>query len=209
MDIRVGYLDEDESDIAQFHDFVNQYNNYEFCDLKPQRALSGTIEEILNLHLDIIVVDYLINEYMDIDYTGLMVIDELKKKIRDFPCMLLTSHPDEALEISFDTNSVYSKSVPFGNDEEQKNILAIKIKKNAENYKKRIFDAEKELEELNSLDKLSVTQEERLIELDDFLEANLGNDWKTPQHLKTTGHIDDIRKLVTRTEEILKKLEDN
>ncbi|WP_181573226.1 hypothetical protein [Enterobacter sp. RIT418] len=204
---RMGYLDEDESDIARFYDFIKKYDIYEFIDFKPKPSIEELIDEINSSNLDILVIDFQINEYVNINYNGVKVFDSIRNKRRNFPCIILTSFADDAISESFDTHIVYSKSIPFGSDTESKKLFEFKIRKSIEHYINELQRASSEFAELTSLNNLTLEQENRLIELDDFLESSLNNDVKLPKHLKNLQHVGNIKELVVRAEDILEKLD--
>ncbi|CAI1101858.1 Uncharacterised protein [Serratia quinivorans] len=204
---RMGYLDEDDSDIARFYDFIKKFNIYEFIDFKPKPSVEELIDEITSSNLDILVIDFQINEYVNINYNGVKVFELLRSKRKNFPCIILTSFADDAISESFDTHIVYSKSIPFGCDTEDKKLFELKIRKSIEHYVSELQNASNEFTELTSLNNLTLEQESRLIELDDFLESSLNNDVKLPKHLKTSQHVGNIKELITRAEAILEKLD--
>lgn len=203
----MGYLDEDESDIARFYDFIKKFNIYEFIDFKPKPSVDDLLEEINSSNLDILVIDFQINEYLNINYNGVRVFELLRDRRKNFPCIILTSFADDAISESFDTHVVYSKSIPFGCDTESKKLFELKIRKSIEHYINELQKASDEFTELTSLDDLTLEQENRIIELDEFLESSLSNDVKLPKHLKTSLHIGNIKELITRAEDILEKLD--
>lgn len=204
---RMGYLDEDESDIARFYDFIKKYDIYEFIDFKPKPSIEELIDEINSSNLDVLVIDFQINEYVNINYNGVKVFDSIRNKRKNFPCIILTSFADDAISESFDTHIVYSKSIPFGCDTESKKIFELKIRKSIEHYISELQKASDEFAKLTSLSDLTLEQENRLIELDEFLESSLNNDVKLPKHLKTSQHVGNIKQLIIRAEDILVKLD--
>ncbi|WP_446919429.1 hypothetical protein, partial [Klebsiella pneumoniae] len=94
--------------------------------------------------------------------------------------IILTSFADDAISESFDTHIVYSKSIPFGCDTESKKLFELKIRKSIEHYISELQKASDEFAKLTSLTSLTLDQENRLLELDEFLESNLNNDVKIP-----------------------------
>lgn len=206
---RIGYLDEDDSDLASFYSFINQYLNYDFIDIKPKEDIEELIEFILSSNLDLLVIDYRINEYEDINYNGVHVYEYVKNVRKDFPCIILTSNAEDAIADSFDTHIVYSKSIPFDGDSESKKLFELKLRKNIEHYQTALKNATDELYQLNEKDSLSLSDEERIIELDDFLESNLINYGKIPKHLKVTSHIDSVKVLINKAEGIIARLDKN
>lgn len=205
---RLGYLDEDDSDIQRFYDFIKPFPAYEFCDFKPLDSIEELVDSLMDEHLDSIVVDYQINEYAAIGYNGLEVIDLIKARRKDFPCILLTSHTNDAISESFDTNIVYPKSIPFEDDADAKNMFELKIRMSIEHYKSAIDRCSNELAHLCELDTPSLQQEARMIEIDNFLETNLSNGHSVPSHLKGSAHIESIKNLVSKTDALIKKLDE-
>lgn len=205
---RMGYLDEDDSDIIRFYDFIKGYPTYEFQDFKPKYSIDELVDEILASNLDVLVIDYQINEYASINYNGVKVFELLRSKRKNFPCIILTSFADDAISESFDTHVVYSKSIPFGTDSTAKKIFELKIRKSIEHYISEMDLASNELAQLSSLNCLSLEQEARLIELDEFLESNIINDGRIPKHLKSSGHINSVKSLIVKAESILKKMDE-
>lgn len=204
---RMGYLDEDESDIARFYDFIKKYDIYDFFDFKPKPSIDELIDEINSSNLDILVIDFQINEYVNINYNGVKVFDSIRNKRKNFPCIILTSFADDAISESFDTHIVYSKSIPFGCDNESKKLFELKIRKSIEHYISELQRASDELAELTVLKNLTLEQENRLLELDEFLDSSFNNDIKIPKHLKTSQHAGNIKELITRAEDILEKMD--
>lgn len=206
--LKVGYLDEDDSDIQRFYDFLKCYEGYEFHDFKPGESKTNIVNEMMEANLDSIVVDYQINEYAPINYNGLEIINLIKARRKNFPCILLTSHTDDAISESFDTHIVYPKSTPFGQDQEAKHTFELSLRKSIEHYKQRMLEYSEELSQLSQLDNLSIAQEKRLIELDDFLEDNLSSEHSLPSHLKANTHVESVKELVDKTEALLRKMDE-
>lgn len=207
---RLGYVDESDGDTLYFYNrFIKQYENtYELVEINPLNydSLDFLIDDILKMNLDILVVDYRLNEYECISYQGTDLIDEVKSVKRDFPCVILTSNAEEAIENSSDVNIVYPKPL-LANDDKGKALFELKIKHSIELYKGKIADAEKQIQELfDKAGDLSLEEEERICYLDDFLESNTNNRNKVPLHIKKEQHIDNIKKLVEKTQLIIDKL---
>lgn len=207
--MRIGYLDEDSSDIARFHDFLDSYKIYEMKEFTPRVDLESLIEEIVESHLDAIVIDYRINEYENIPYTGISVIDGIKRKRRDFPCILLTSHADEVLETSdLDPLIVYAKEAPFGGDSKRRDLFEKKLRKALEQYKKDLDYAEKVLNDLSLKSELTIVEERALDDANIFIESNLCYENRISRSAGATRSADSIFELITKTEQLLLKIKE-
>tara|TARA_B100000965_G_scaffold154935_2_gene128945 strand:+ start:16233 stop:16880 length:648 start_codon:yes stop_codon:yes gene_type:complete len=205
---KIGYVDEDESDISRFyHKFIKKYDErYQIIEFTPKPSLDELIEEIINSDLDVLVVDFQLNEYKNLGYKGHSVVERIKELRFGFPCVLLTSYPVDAIENSLDTYIVYDKDVAFGNEEKSKDLFELQIKQSIEHYKKGLKSAEEEFARLSRLDDLTLKQEERLIELDDILESSIDNKHKLPSHLKKSKHIKNVESLVKDTQSLISEL---
>lgn len=207
---RVGYVDESKNDIVYFHDFMAKYDSViEVIDFIPEsETIDKLYQKINNEKLDILVVDYRLNEYSNINFQGSDLIDYLHQKRRDFPCILLTSHPYEALDYSLDSHIVYDKEIIIAQSEQDDgDIFFKKIKKSIEKYINQLNEAEKTINELNNRENLSIEEENSLLLSDEFIEANLGIPSVTPRILKTENHNKELKQLIDEVQRLLNELQ--
>ena len=95
MKYKIGYVDEDESDIGRFYQqFIKKYDaSYQIVDFVPSESIEELVEDILQENLDAVIIDFQLNEYESVDYKGHMVVEMLKERKKGLPCVLLTSDP--------------------------------------------------------------------------------------------------------------------
>ena len=120
----------------------------------------------------------------------------------------MTSHDDEAVATSNDVNLVYIKALM--NKEDNVNITFLeRVEKQIENYRSNLEGAQKEfdllLEKSNGVE-LTAYEEEKLEELDAFLEKAMNQSSKIPTHLKSKSTLEDLHKLIENTDDLLSKI---
>jgi PHP family Zn ribbon phosphoesterase len=100
-------------------------------------------------------------------------------------------------------------------EEEKKSGLELikNIRILIDNYRKEIADAKNELETLlekaDSSKTITALEEERIIELDSFLEKSFSKTNRIPNSLKTTHSLDVLSKLIEDTDELIRNLKEN
>lgn len=214
---RIIFIDEVPADIRRFQRYVEKNNSkkqFEVIAKIPLENIDELIEEIFSENIDAIIVDYLLSESMsNITYTGVELVEKILEKRKKFPCFVLTSYDDEAVGTSSDVNIVYSKGLMNPKSEEKVNITFLeRVKNQIEHYKSKISNAEKELNKIiKKSRKLSLTaaEEERLNELDNFLEKALNQESKIPSNLKKKSTLKDLHKLIKNTDVLLKKMDND
>lgn len=184
------------------------------CSEFPLPTVEGMIDRIWSLCPDAIVTDFRLNEIKeDISYTvkydGLELLKEIRKARENFPCFVITSFADEAVDDSEDVNIVYDKDILKSADGNAKVSFAERIIRQIDKYKSRIVEAKRTLAVL--IDKrlsgeANVQDEERIIELDTFLECALGNQGSVPKELKRLSNLDRLNELIGKVDELLNRV---
>jgi DNA-binding NarL/FixJ family response regulator len=160
--------------------------------------------------LDAIIIDYsFVDKTLDIKFDGAELVKEIQKMMPEFPIFVLSAK-EEAESSVPDANSVYIKKEYLQlKDFDKKLHRKIKIK--IGHYKEKISDAEKRLKELlkkqEGEEKLTLYEEEELIDLDDFLESTQLSSIKVPSSLKETSNIKKLDELINRTDKLINKIE--
>ena len=161
-----------------------------------------------NANRDAVIADFQLSEYMSkITYNGVNLVEKILQKKYKFPCFVLTSHDDQAVAQSSDVNLVYIKGLMTKEDNVKITFLE-RVKNQIEHYKSIIKNSQKEFNEIlkkGNKNPLTVVEEERLEELDDFLEKALEQESKIPLKLKKKSTLNDLHKLIKNTDELLKK----
>lgn len=216
---KIIYVDEYKEDIENFLDYFEDKDtqgNFEIIPLFPKNNIEETIEEIFTNKPDAVVSDYMLNEYkVDIDYnvpyTGVDLIERILESKEKFPSFVMTSYDDQAIKTSQDVNIVYIKDILHGSEEKTnaKANFVDTVQSQIIHYKKRIENAEKELNELISKSEkeaLNAREEERILELEKLIEEATDKKCKIPKQLKELKNLNMIHKMIDNTDELLKEL---
>lgn len=177
------YIDEDQEQIENFQNYIDDTNTNNIFEVVPQLPLGDMeemIEKILKANPDVIVSDFLLNENIgalgyNVPYNGVELVEEFLAIRHKFPCFVLTAKDQDAVSDSEDVNLVYTKSLMTTEIEDTKAKVKFtdRLIKQIEHYQSRITEAQKELQELLEVRKSGKADykiENRIIELDDFLE---------------------------------------
>ncbi|MBN2816528.1 MAG: hypothetical protein JXQ67_07565 [Campylobacterales bacterium] len=216
---RIIYIDEYQDDIDDFLDYIEDKDSegiFKVIPLFPMSSLDETIEKIFENKPDAIVSDYKLNEYKtdieyNVPYNGVGLLEKVLETKKDFPCFVMTSYDDEAIKSSQDVNVVYIKDILHGSEDNtsaKANFVDI-IQNQIIHYKKRIKDAESELDTLISkseLEPLDSFEEERILDLERLIEESTDRKCKIPKQLKELPNLNKIHKMIDNTDELIKEL---
>lgn len=208
---KLGYVDDDKSDVASFYKYIKPYQDtilFERFIPKKLIDIEELYEKIKESNLDILVIDYRLNEYANINFLGSDLIHYVHKHRRDFPCILLTSHPDEAIDNFENVHLIYDKSMIFGSNEENRKRFYRILISAIEKYINDIIGAHDIIYELNQKSVLDLEEENQYIKADEFIEANLDGVFTVPRQLKSQLHNQELKKLVDEVQELLEKIEE-
>ncbi len=209
---RIGFLDENELDRDTFGDFVDKhFPEYEYVGLAPEENMELMTEYIWQQDLDCLVIDYKLNTR----FNGSEVYDAVISSRRDFPVIILTSHPDDAVEQSHEPTQIYDKSVIFNKprderDENDLKLLAKKLNFATEKYRNKIKDYETEHKMLSQKGELSEQEIAKLVKVDNYLDANCGYGDKPqiPADYAAKTHTRQLHELIEKTDQLLNKYDD-
>lgn len=216
---RIIYIDEYQDDIDDFLDYIEDKDSegiFNVVPLFPMSSLDETIEKIFENKPDAIVSDYKLNEYKtdieyNVPYNGVGLLEKVLETKKDFPCFVMTSYDDEAIKSSQDVNVVYIKDILHGSEDNtsaKANFVDI-IQNQIIHYKKRIDDAENELDNLikkSETEALNSIEEERILDLERLIEEATDKKCKIPKQLKESNNLAKIHKMIDNTDELLREL---
>jgi Skp family chaperone for outer membrane proteins len=203
---KIGYIDEDEADVDKFKRFARNDFVINAFDLDMNTTLNSLFQDVLKSEVSALVIDYRLRETNIIKFNGDEVVNKVKEELHDFPLFILTSHEDDALDAVEDVNIVYEKDLM---DDNKGKMLIKRIKTKIEHYYKNLKNAEKELLDLidkKDKDGLTALEEDRLIELDDFLQHSVCKKDRIPNFLKKQEGFEKLNALINKTEELLKEI---
>lgn len=216
MDYKILFIDEESTQQDQFLDYFEQVcpEIVPKCEF-PLSTLDKMLQRIEELCVDAVVTDFRLNEirtdiHYNVNYDGVELINAIRKQRDGFPCFVITSHDDEAVNGTDDVNMVYIKDILRPDVDKAKVTFAERITRQVDKYRSRIGNAKQELSAL--MDKrysgnANVYDEERIIKLDSFLEKSLDSYDSIPEELKELSNLERLNTLIGKVDELLKKFE--
>lgn len=214
-------IDEEKDTFDDFKDYLDissTKDSIEVIPLYPLGDLEDMIDLIFKINPDAIVTDFRLNEMKtDIDYNvpydGVELVEEFLKSRQGFPCFVLTAFDDLAVSASEDVNKVYIKNILHNNKEESKAKAKFldRVINQIEHYQTKLKNAETELIDLLKLresGKASITDENRIIELDNFLESIIDRKSSIPPEFKKLSNDERLNDLLLKVDALLKKVDD-
>jgi len=202
---RIGYIDDDPSEIRSFKRFAKKDFEIIAYDLNENTTLESLFETIVESGVSALVIDYDLKDKELVSFNGDEVADKINEELHDFPVIILTAYEEEALDYVEDPNIVYEKE-RMG-DEKQTLLKRIKIK--IDSYYRKLASSEKELlglVEKNDKKGLSAWEEDRMVELDNFLERSVSRKDKIPDIWKRPAGLEKLNELVCKADELLKEI---
>ncbi len=216
---KILFIDEEKDTLEDFEEFVEKFSSR--VELIPLTALplatkEEMVEHIIKLAPDALVTDFRLNEMKNdvsynIPYNGVDLVEEFQSIRNHFPCFVLTALDDEAVNESDDVNIVYVKNILYNKEEgNAKAKFLDRVLGQIEHYKSRIEKAKSELSELVNLrntGKADINIENRIIELDDFLEKSIDAKNSIPKEFKTLSNSNRLDSILNKVDEILLKID--
>lgn len=217
---RILFIDEEQDTLEDFEGYVEESTTkvpLEVVTKLPLENENEMIEEIFKINPDAIITDFRLNEMKEdikynVPYNGVDLVESFQE-IRDgFPCFVLTAVDDEAVGQSEDVNIVYIKNIIYKPEEVNARAKFLdRIISQIGHYKSKIESAENELSDLIKLRKTGeakISDEERIIELDHFLEKSINKQNSIPNEYKSLSNSDRLSKLLNKVDELIKKVDD-
>lgn len=208
---KILYVDEEQIWRDNFTRYV--YEEFDVVVIEPPESQEELVSYIEKSSAHAVILDHLLSENKpEITYDGVDIVKLLRQRNARFPLFVLTSHDVQAMEEAEDVNYVYPKSV-ISEKEKQvdgKGEFNDRIRLQIKNYLGSIEAAEKEFATLikkAEKEPLNGDEEDRIIELDTFLNEQIGRDLDIPEHLKKTSNAEITQKLIEVSEQLIQKIE--
>ena len=215
MAYKILFVDEEKSQHDLFLNYMDEApDDMTVKCLFPESDINAMIANIDGEHPDAIVADYLLNDIKtdvnyNISYNGTELLMEYRNLRPNFPCFVLTSYDEDAVYDTDDVNLIYVKSLLTKEDPDIKSKFYNKIYSQIQKYRTSIVEAQSELQSLlekRSTGSISLQEEQRLIDLDDFLEKSLDSYHAIPKEMKELSNIKNIAIMIDKVDDLLKKL---
>lgn len=205
---KIAYIDESPDETREFQNYAK--TEFDVIPITPMSSINDLVAQIINTKAEAVIIDFdLTDKDPKIHYKGNKVAEKILEIREGFPVFIFTSFDEQAIQQSDDVNIIYEKRVMGEKDYDEKIKFKERVKKQIDNYKKKIEAKEKRLLELLEARKqkpLKNIEENELIELDNFLEKSLNKSHLIPSDLKSTTNTQRLNSLLEKADSILEKL---
>lgn len=209
MKYNIAFIDDEDKNIRKFKIIAEDDSDFNIVDIPFDEDINNFITNLASANLHAILIDFKLNR-AKVRYTGSDLIDILDKMLPGFPTFLLTSYESDGEDNVYDVNKVYRKDDYFEGGDKAESFHK-KIKKQIEHYLSLVKDNENELKALVQKAQrggLNLEEEERLVELDDFIEKSSLSNYKTPRDLKKVTNQDRLQELIAKANDIIQRIEE-
>jgi len=215
--LKIGILDDDESKVTQImckldEGFINaepgKVNKYSKFELMPfeltvEENIEDVTKKIIELNLDCVLVDYKLSSYETVDYTGVEVVKHLLEVLFDFPVFILTSHEDDLFNKEiFNAYQVFDFARYIGEKNERIELNS-KIIEQILKYRNQQDAWKKEIKKLIPVAGRSSEIDERIFELDSYLERSIDGHSRIPDKIKRELSNDKMSQLLFKLDELI------
>lgn len=215
---KILFIDEESDAIDEFKDYAEQTTASEQFSViaeYPQPTLDEMIYTIIKLNPDAIVTDFMLNEKKTainygVNYNGMDLVKKFTTIRESFPCFVMTSFDDDAVKESDDVNIVYIKDILHS--EKNSNVKASfleKVVSQITHYRVKLENSENELKSLIKLrneGNAGIVDENRIIELDHFLEQSIDRQSSIPKEFKELSNTNKLHEILSKVDSLLEKI---
>ena len=207
---KIGFVDEDIHEVSRYRRRFRKMGvsivDFNIIEGLPMEEL---IDRIYNSEIDLLMVDFLLNERGGLGYNGDSVVREFNKVRPTFPMIIFTSRDMQALPHVDDPNIIYDKSLIGSDDTNSHEKFLTILDRNIKKYRDNIEIKTKKINELINKRKeseLTSIEKDELFNMQLEL-ANLDQKNKeTPSHLMTDLKLDELSSTIEEAQEVMKKL---
>lgn len=218
---RILFIDEETDSFDDFLDYIEKSTRageIEPITQLPLEDLDMMLERIFEISPDAIITDFNLNEKrVDIDYNvpynGTELLEAFLSKRTDFPFLVLTAFDDVAINETDDVNKIYVKHILHRSNKEEtlkaRATFLDRVIASINHYQSKLKNAEVELLQLLEKKKAGETNyddEQRIIELDGFIEKSVDKSSSIPNEYKISSNTDRLGELLSRVDSIIDKL---
>lgn len=181
----IAYVDEHADARDDF--FTDAYQSGLFGEvhvLAPESTLPEMVDKLFELEIDALISDFQLSEATPVDYDGEILVEAMLARRAGFPCFIQTSFDEAALKAADDVNRVYSKNPKASAGAREQFLQRIILQ--IDRHRMRLAAWQTELSALLALDRagLNAAQVERIIDLDELIESNMGLDHSLSKQAK-------------------------
>lgn len=218
MNYSIGIIDDDSTKITQLLTYLDLgwddedgnllKKKYEGVVLSPiEIKLESNEEEMVHkvyeTKPDALIIDYKLSSQENIAYSGVSLAEAIDAKLHDFPIFILTSFQDDVYSKEcFDVYQVFDFERYIGDQNERLEINS-KIVEQIRKYNRMILQWKSELAELIPLKGTSISIDDRIVELDTWIENSIdGLSALSPKMKRDLGS-NHIQELIAKIDSII------
>jgi hypothetical protein len=206
--LRIGYLDEEKGAQISVRSCLKTHFDVFLIEVTKSLTPNDVIEYIRKEHLDLIIIDFILTDTGIINFNADAIIEVINNWNPYFPVLVLTSHPNDAINQVENVNIVNEKAPLFGTMENKETFI-LKLEKIIENSKRRKDVSLRRIEELARKKiegPLTLDEEEEYYTLFRFINDSFPDDKILPTHLFTPESVTELQDLLNSAKEILSSL---
>ncbi len=211
---KIGYIDEDINQVKKyqrrFREFGIQVIGYEF---RKGMTLDELMEQVYNSEIDLLMIDYRLNETNQVTFNGEAVENVFYEKRPLFPHIIFTNKKEQAEPFVEDWKIIFDKDEIFNDDEEDDNKVQHFITtliKSIEQYKSYVDKKKNTISELlvkGENEGLNASEQDTLISLQrELRDLDKTKTKEIPEKLISAEQIEDLSKTRKEAEEFLQSL---
>lgn len=217
---KVGIVDDDPSKVTQLLTYLKkpwydkndnlrkeQYKDIIFCpkDVPLLYTIDEMVSQVKVLKLDALIIDYKLSSQQSVSYNGVNLAERLDIALKDFPIFILTSFKDDLYtKECFDVYQVFDFECYICDTNTRLEINS-KIVEQIRNYNIRLKLWEEELLQLLPQAGRNVKIDQRILELDSYIENRLDGNSALPDKLKVELSKNHIQLLIDKIEGIIRE----
>ena len=205
MKYKIGYIDEDSNQVAKYERGLRPYFDLIGFDITPGLEIKDLLMQVYNSDIDLLLIDYLMNDKGILTYNGDEVAREFEEIKPRFPMIIFTNRESDAFPQVDNPNIIYDKSLVKSDLKHFAEIL----NKNILSYKNYIEKRKNIISDLllkGEIDGLSSEEKHILIQTQTEL-INLDK-WsnEVPFQLLDNKRLENLSKTTKEAEEFLESI---
>ena len=221
MEYRIGIIDDDESKITQLLFYLDlgwennsgslikeKYKNVKLIpeEISLEYTIDAMIDKIISNTFDALIIDFKLSSKKNISYTGVSLAQAIDKKLREYPIFILTSYQDDLYsKESFDVYQVFDFE-RYIKDLDERIEINSKIVEQIRKYRSTLNKWKNELAELIPLAGTNAIVDDRILELDSFIENSIDGTSALPLQIKKAlSDSSRIQTIIDKIDSVIKE----
>lgn len=218
MEYRVGIIDDDATKITQLLTYIElgwededgnllkpKYKGVTLCpeEIKLESTVEDMVQRICEQKPDALIIDFKLSSQQNIAYSGITLAQSVDAKLRGFPIFILTSYQDDVYtKECFDVYQVFDFERYISDINERIEINS-KIVEQVRKYIRTLQQWKNELASLIPLSGTNISVDDRIIELDTWIENSIDGISSLPVKMKKDLSNNHIQTLIEKIDMII------